>query len=92
MFLLLALGNIVGPQFFLDRQAPTYSLGIGAMMCAFAIMVATGIAYYLMCVVENERRDKRYGPVPDFHEVESPQNSAQDGLTDKENHIFRYTY
>ncbi|CAG8902516.1 unnamed protein product [Penicillium egyptiacum] len=53
-----ALGNIVGPQFFLDSQAPRYSLGSGAMMCAFAVMAATGIVYYLLCALENKRRDK----------------------------------
>ncbi|KAG9256611.1 major facilitator superfamily domain-containing protein [Emericellopsis atlantica] len=85
-----AVGNIVGPQFFLQEQAPRYPLGIGSMLCAFAMMAAAGIAYYALCVVENKRRDAQYG---------KPQDVVQHGLevnrsdeTDKQNHTFRYTY
>ncbi|KAL2850245.1 major facilitator superfamily domain-containing protein [Aspergillus pseudoustus] len=87
-----AVGNIVGPQFFLDSQSPTYPLGIGAMMCAFAVMMATGIAYSLLCVFENKRRDRRYGVVSEADAVEASEAAARDDLTDKENTLFRYTY
>lgn len=40
-----AVGNIIGPQFFRISQAPTYGLGIGAMLCCFAIMAVTGALY-----------------------------------------------
>jgi hypothetical protein len=42
---MLAVGNIIGPQFFRSSQAPKYSLGIGAMLCCFAVMAVTGVAY-----------------------------------------------
>jgi hypothetical protein len=41
----LAVGNIIGPQFFRSSQAPKYALGIGAMLCCFAVMAVTGIVY-----------------------------------------------
>ncbi|KAF6840193.1 major facilitator superfamily transporter [Colletotrichum plurivorum] len=85
-----AVGNIIGPQLFLSRQAPRYPLGIGSMMTAFALMAASGLAYYLLCVFENKRRDAKYGV---------PQNEVQTGLqlesedkTDGKNMNFRYTY
>lgn len=40
-----AVGNIIGPQFFRSSQAPEYDLGIGAMLCCFAVMAATGVVY-----------------------------------------------
>ncbi|KAG6361277.1 hypothetical protein INS49_009502 [Diaporthe citri] len=43
-----AVGNIIGPLFFLTSQAPRYSLGIGSMMFAFALMASSGVAYYLI--------------------------------------------
>ncbi|KAH7316931.1 major facilitator superfamily domain-containing protein [Stachybotrys elegans] len=85
-----AVGNIIGPQFFRKDQAPYYPLGIGAMLCAFAVMAAAGVAYYALCIIENKRRDAKYG---------KPQDSINAGLeadrsdqTDIENHNFRYTY
>ncbi|CRK10060.1 putative transporter like protein [Verticillium longisporum] len=85
-----AVGNIVGPQFYLQRQALHYPLGIGSMLCAFALMAFAGISYYFLCIAENKRRDSKYG---------KPQDDLQIGLeadrtdsTDLENHNFRYTY
>jgi hypothetical protein len=40
-----AIGNIIGPHFFLDSQKPYYELGIGAMMVAFVIMAICGGLY-----------------------------------------------
>lgn len=40
-----AVGNIIGPQFFLDSQRPHYTLGIGAMIFSFLIMAFCGIVY-----------------------------------------------
>jgi hypothetical protein len=87
---LLAVGNIVGPQFFLQRQAPHYILGIGAMLTAFAVMAASGLAYCVYCFYENKRRDRLYGD----------RIATADGVidlevldhTDRENQKFRYIY
>lgn len=40
-----AVGNIIGPQFFLERQAPYYTLGISAMMTAFSLNAVMGMLY-----------------------------------------------
>ncbi|OWP05989.1 hypothetical protein B2J93_6313 [Marssonina coronariae] len=86
-----AVGNIVGPQFFRTSQSPHYPLGIGAMMCCFAVMAATGIVYGFLVLVENKRRDAAYG--------RPGQNATLTGLeideldrTDRENKEFRYVY
>ncbi|KAM0427806.1 hypothetical protein ACHAPT_007263 [Fusarium lateritium] len=85
-----AVGNIVGPQFFLDRQAPTYALGIGSMLCAFALMAATGLAYYVLCAIENKRRDGLFGKA---HEtIDAGLEAEKNDQTDGQNPNFRYTY
>ncbi|TDZ33967.1 putative transporter [Colletotrichum spinosum] len=86
-----AVGNIIGPQFFLSSQAPTYSLGIASMMFAFALMSVSGMAYYFLCVFENKRRDSKYGP-PEDNAVQAGIESEKRDLTDGENKHFRYTY
>ncbi|KAF4535375.1 MFS transporter [Lasiodiplodia theobromae] len=86
-----AIGNIVGPQFFLESQSPHYSLGINAMMCCFAIMVATGMLYAVVCIFENRRRDRVHGPP--IAALEDPRLSTEaEEQTDFRNTNFRYVY
>ncbi|KAJ0342841.1 hypothetical protein COL922a_000665 [Colletotrichum nupharicola] len=85
-----AIGNIIGPQLFLSSQAPRYPLGIAAMMFAFALMAASGVAYYVLCVFENKRRDAQYGIPED--KVQAGLESERQDKTDWENKGFRYTY
>ncbi|KXH59390.1 major facilitator superfamily transporter [Colletotrichum salicis] len=85
-----AIGNIVGPQLFLSSQAPRYPLGIGAMMFAFALMAASGLVYYLLCVAENKRRNPNFG-VPEDRSQAGLEQERED-RTDGENKDFRYTY
>jgi len=88
-----ALGNIIGPQFFLESQKPHYGLGIGAMLCGFAIMMATGIFYSALCAVENKYRDQKHGKVDsERSKVNAGLDAISNDLTDKENLSFRYTY
>ncbi|PVH84373.1 putative allantoate permease [Cadophora sp. DSE1049] len=84
-----AVGNIIGPQFFRTDQAPHYPLGIGAMLCCFAIMTATGVLYWVLIVVENERRDAAYGKPGENAIVTGLEIDEQD-RTDRENKEFRY--
>ncbi|KAJ4156388.1 hypothetical protein NW754_008016 [Fusarium falciforme] len=88
-----AIGNIVGPQFFLESQRPHYSLGIGAMLCGFAVMMGTGTLYFIICAIENKRRDRKSGAVDsEGTRITAGLDAIRDDLTDKENKNFRYTY
>jgi hypothetical protein len=86
----IAVGNIIGPQFFLNKQSPTLPLGIGAMLFAFAIMAAAGLAYYVLCVMENRRRNMAHGR-PDEGTV-ADLDVNNEVVTDRDNPAFRYTY
>lgn len=87
---IIAIGNIIGPQLFLSSQAPRYPLGISAMMFAFALMAASGLVYYLLCVSENKRRNAKYGVPEDMLQAGLEQEKGDN--TDWENKAFRYTY
>ena len=83
----------MGPQFFRDKQAPHYPLGIGAMLCAFAVMMATGILYATICAMDNKRRDRKYGSMDkECTQSTTALNVIPDDITDKKNELFRYTY
>lgn len=60
------------------------------MLCAFAVMAAAGLAYYVFCVLENRRRNT-LPQRPDEGTVNDLDANDQD-LTDWENLAFRYTY
>ncbi|KAG0669457.1 hypothetical protein C6P40_004675, partial [Pichia californica] len=55
--LFYALGNLIGPQFFLSKQAPKYETGIKAMLAATCIMYGMIILYAGLCYLENKKRD-----------------------------------
>ncbi|KAI4804974.1 MFS general substrate transporter [Aureobasidium sp. EXF-8845] len=86
-----AVGNIIGPQFFISSQAPKYALGIGTMLCCFAVMAVTGVVYGSLCVMENRKRDRMYGQ-PESHTTLDEAMQVED-LTDFEvERSFRYVY
>ncbi len=81
-----AVGNMVGPQTFRDKEAPDYvSAKVGVMAC-YAVCLLCFPAMYLLNWRENRRRDMTgegyYG-----HEMKQ----AFADLTDMENKEFRYT-
>ncbi|KAH9907482.1 major facilitator superfamily domain-containing protein [Xylariomycetidae sp. FL2044] len=83
----LAVGEIIGPQFFLDRQAPHYELGIFALIVSFAIMTATGGLYWVLAVLENRSRDAAGEPAGT-----GGGEALDDDITDVQDKTFRYSY
>ncbi|KAF5263291.1 hypothetical protein FOXYS1_5961 [Fusarium oxysporum] len=53
-----AAGLIAGPQFFLEREAPTYDLAFKMLMGCYALMVVLPILQLIWYKYENARRDK----------------------------------
>jgi hypothetical protein len=60
------------------------------MLTAFAVMAASGLAYYMYCFYENKRRDRLYGDVLTPINMEIDQEVLD--RTDRENQRFRYIY
>lgn len=86
-FTAYAVSNLIAPQFFLESQEPTYTLGVAAIFAAYALTIAASFLYMFLCWRENRRRDKLYGPAV----VENRDTDLQD-LTDIDNVNFRYKW
>ncbi|EGV64207.1 hypothetical protein PSN45_003664 [Yamadazyma tenuis] len=86
-FLTYAVSNLIAPQFFLTRQAPTYSLGVGAIFGAYALTICAVCVYMFLCWRENKRRNTLYGEA----EIENRDTDFSD-LTDIDNMNFRYKW
>lgn len=95
--LFYALGNLIGPQFFLNSQSPTYVTGIKAMLAACCIMYGMIILYAGLCLWENKKRnmekeDGEKAADSKLTEIEIGEMVDQKDLTDHENKHFRYTF
>lgn len=87
MAVAFAVGNIIGPQFFLAEQSPTYSLGIFAMLVCFIIMALCGAAYWLYMLRLNKTRALRREQLGT-----ASSTSGELDVTDRENINFAYSY
>ncbi|KAF7197448.1 putative transporter, partial [Pseudocercospora fuligena] len=76
------VGNFIGPLVFLEREAPQYPTGFIVTLITAVISGFLALAYRMVCILDNRKRDKA-GFIEGFdHAFEDP--------TDKENKQFRY--
>lgn len=79
------VGNLIGPQTFIDKQAPTYSgAKVGIVVCG-SFELGCLIAVYISFYLDNKRRDAL--PPVDMSHIE---NYEFADLSDKQNPNFRY--
>ncbi len=88
------VGNIVGPQLFLAKEAPNYDTGFASMIVCFAVGAALILVLRFYLIRENQRRD-RLGETAVQHlnglEVSETALNLLD-KTDRELTQFRYVY
>ncbi|KAF7596897.1 hypothetical protein BBP40_011942 [Aspergillus hancockii] len=89
LFVAYCVGNIVGPQFFVDSEEPHYPTGMKAAISGLALG-----AFFLICllayyIIENKRRDAVYGLPSDLTETEERMQGLSN-KTDLEIESFRY--
>ncbi|KAJ5788924.1 uncharacterized protein N7518_005935 [Penicillium psychrosexuale] len=89
MFAAYCVGNIVGPQFFIPSEEPSYLTGIKASMAGLAFGIFFLACLYLFYVSENRRRDRLYGSPVEMSETEELQDELSN-KTDHEIESFRY--
>ncbi|KAF4546006.1 Major facilitator superfamily [Lasiodiplodia theobromae] len=103
LFVAYCVGNIIGPQLFFDREAPTYQSGFLAMLICFVLGIIFSIALRVYYIWENKRRDGKaavgsdgLGGNADIAEAEIRQESAIMlnllDRTDRDLPQFRYVY
>ncbi|KAM0806808.1 putative Major facilitator superfamily domain-containing protein [Seiridium cardinale] len=86
VFVSYCVGNLIGPQVFLEREAPRYRTGFAVILGCFGFQILLLVGMYFLNVLENRRRDRATPVDGDAHNAEQ---SLSD-LTDKENPNFRY--
>ncbi|KAM5343654.1 hypothetical protein ACJ41O_012191 [Fusarium nematophilum] len=87
-FIAYSLGNILGPQAFTSKDAPSYTGGfIGLLTCVAVANISISL-YGVLCRRENRRRDQSMTT----DALEPTGNEAFNDMTDKEKKSFRYSY
>jgi len=83
------VGNLIGPQTFVAKQAPNYAGAKAAMVACGIVATLAMIAIWILYVKENKKRDAE----SDEQKLvfEAIENHEFADLTDKENPLFRYT-
>ncbi|PHH71035.1 hypothetical protein CDD83_5285 [Cordyceps sp. RAO-2017] len=91
-FTAYCVGNIIGPQLFTAKEAPSYTSGFLAMMVCFSVGLATCILLRLYLQRENRARDRLHGAAPAAAALEGDTMVNLTDKTDKEILQFRYVY
>lgn len=81
------VGNLIGPQTFLAKEAPGYNTAIICIVTFTCVSLVTLIALYFLYSWANKRRDEGHLDTSEFDKIE---NIEFADLTDKENPYFRY--
>ncbi|CAG7954690.1 unnamed protein product [Penicillium olsonii] len=89
MFAAYCVGNIVGPQFFIPSEEPSYQTGIKASMSGLAFGIFFLICLLVFYLYENRRRDRLYGSPREITVTEELQDEISN-KTDHEIESFRY--
>ncbi|KAH9890325.1 MFS general substrate transporter [Xylariomycetidae sp. FL2044] len=90
LFILFAAGNIAGPFFFRDEDAPRYVLAITSILVFFVITLLSAIGLRIVMILENRRRDHKYGKVEAVEQKVEGMRLGMHDKTDNENIEFRY--
>ncbi|KAJ5835330.1 hypothetical protein N7447_001356 [Penicillium robsamsonii] len=89
LFIAYCVGNIVGPQFFLASEEPSYPTGIKASMSGLILSLFFLLCLYSYYKWENRRRDRLYGS-PGQMTVGAELQDELSNKTDREIDSFRY--
>ncbi|KAK6197024.1 hypothetical protein LQW54_010940 [Pestalotiopsis sp. IQ-011] len=92
LFLGYCAGNISGPFFYLNSQAPYYELGIWSMIVSHLLEVCIISTFWILMSRENRRRDKIQSEMDGGLQGRDLDSTAFADMTDRENLNFRYIY
>lgn len=92
IFIAYCAGNIVGPQVFFEREAPSYFSGFLAVMICTSIGVVICLALRFYLIWENRRRDRAAEATEVVVQPHMDDSLGTADKTDKEMKDFRYVY
>ncbi|KAK6075989.1 allantoate permease [Seiridium cupressi] len=90
MLMLFAVGNIAGPFFFRNEDAPRYVLAIASILVFFCVSLFCAVVLRFYMFWENKRRDRVYGAVDTTEAKVDGMRTGMHDRTDQENTDFRY--
>lgn len=87
-------GNLIAPQLFLAREAPTYRTAIIGMLVFYCLALLLVVIYGYTCWHDNKKKEIQQAKWELEHESHEDGFVAEEwqDLTDKENPHFRYTW
>ncbi|KAI3064704.1 hypothetical protein CBS147353_8624 [Aspergillus niger] len=91
-FVSWAVGNAIGPQVFLDRDAPRYFIAFGVHLGCYSAMTLAVIFLRFYLIRENKKKDKAMAEMGIALDGEDHLARAFEDRTDRENIHFRYIY
>ncbi|KUL85046.1 hypothetical protein ZTR_07774 [Talaromyces verruculosus] len=89
LFIAYCVGNIVGPQFYLASEEPTYETGMRSAIAGLSLGICSLVGLYMYYSWENKRRDRVYRS-PDALMADQQLQMELLNVTDQENESFRY--
>lgn len=90
-FIFWAVGNAVGPQVFLERDAPKYLIAFATHLACYGLLVVIILCFRWHLTHQNKKRDSMAAAGMREAKDERMVHAFED-LTDRENPNFRYVY
>ncbi|KAI5289409.1 hypothetical protein KEM54_003910 [Ascosphaera aggregata] len=90
-FVSWAVGNAIGPQVFLEKDAPRYLIAFSVHLACYAVLVVDIVLLRFYLTAQNKKKDGLLNAQRGGDEQEARKHAFED-LTDKENPYFRYIY
>ncbi|PWY75379.1 MFS general substrate transporter [Aspergillus heteromorphus CBS 117.55] len=91
-FVSWAVGNAIGPQVFLPRDAPRYFIAFGVHLACYSAMTLAVIFLRFYLIRQNQRKDRAMAEAG-LHILDGGNRGREfEDRTDRENAYFRYVY
>ncbi|KAI0357268.1 MFS general substrate transporter [Trametes cingulata] len=89
-FIGYCVGNVIGPHFLIDSEAPRYTTGTTAMFIGYVIKTVAHLALGLYMLWSNIKRDREQGKVTSYEDQLKGEEAGMHDLTEFENPYHRY--
>ncbi|TFL00154.1 major facilitator superfamily domain-containing protein [Pterulicium gracile] len=91
IFVGVCVGNIAGPFFFKENQAPSYRLGIGAILVCNCLEVLVFLAFRFLFIHSNKKKEAEREALRAAGKLDENSTALAD-ITDWQNPNFVYVY
>ncbi|KAF1932517.1 allantoate permease [Didymella exigua CBS 183.55] len=90
VFLAYCVGNIIGPQAFIAKEAPKYETGVKTILACAIVQCVLALCLRALLARRNAQRDREEAANPSQDDVVEGEMETIDDTTDFQNRKFRY--